>query len=97
MPTLATIRRRLKRELPRLRDAYGVRSLELFGSWVRGEQTDTSDLDVLVIYETVPNLLRFLALEEELSELLGLPVDLVMKEDLKPRVHETVRREALAV
>ncbi len=51
---------RLREELPRLRREYAVRSLGLFGSYVRGEQRRGSDLDVLVEYSEVPGMLRFL-------------------------------------
>jgi hypothetical protein len=71
-----TAANRLRLELPRLRREYAVFSLGLFGSYVRGEQHNQSDLDVLVEFSKVPGILRFLALERDLSQLLGVSVDL---------------------
>ena len=94
---LAELGDRLRRELPRLRDRYQIESLALFGSRVRGEESADSDLDVMVVFVEAPGLLKFLELESHLSDLLGVRVDLVMKDALKPRVSDRVLREAVAV
>jgi predicted nucleotidyltransferase len=83
--------------LPRLQQEYGVRSLGLFGSCLRGEQKDGSDLDILVEFSTVPGMFRFLALERELSRLLGVPVDLVQKETLKPAIGKRIMNEVMQI
>jgi uncharacterized protein len=94
-PSLNDIIVRLQRELPRLQSRYDIQRLELFGSYVRHEQDANSDLDVLVTFERTPGLWRFIELEQHLSELLGVPVDLVTADSLKPRVGERVMREAV--
>jgi predicted nucleotidyltransferase len=68
--------------------------LELFGSYVRGEETAGSDLDLLVSFAETPTLFQFVALEQFLSDKLGVKVDLVMKEALKPRIGERILAEA---
>jgi hypothetical protein len=88
---------RLRRELPRLRRDYAVRSLGLFGSYVRGEQRQGSDLDILVEFSRIPGMLRFLDLERELSHLLGVSVDLVHKEALKPAIGKRILEEVVPV
>lgn len=88
---------RLRQELPRLREEYGVRSLGLFGSYVRGEQKKGSDLDILVEFTRVPGMFRFLELERELSRVLGIPVDLVQKEAMKPAIGKHILREVQPV
>jgi len=88
---------RLREELPRLRREYAVSSLGLFGSYVRGEQRRGSDLDVLVEFSDVPGMLRFLDLERDLSRLLGVAVDLVQKEALKPAIGKRIRDEVLPI
>lgn len=88
---------RLRQELPRLRCDYSVRSLGLFGSYVRGEQGRGSDLDVLVEFSEVPGMLRFLDLERDLSRLVGLPVDLVQKEALKPAIGQRIVKEVVPI
>ena len=57
---------------------YRVASLALFGSYVRRENKSDSDLDVLVSFTDPPGLVRFIQLENELTDLLGIKVDLVM-------------------
>jgi len=88
---------RLRLELPRLRREYAVDSLGLFGSYVRGEQCEGSDLDVLVEFSKVPGMLRFLDLERDLSHLLGVSVDLVQKQALKPYIGKRILQEVLSI
>ncbi len=95
--TIEGIRHQLQEVMPYLRTHYGVRSLALFGSYVRGEATDKSDLDILVEFDTTPSLIQFLALENFLSDLLGVRVDLVLARALKPHIGQAILREAVPV
>ena len=94
---LSQFQRRLREELPLLSQRYDVASLSLFGSRVRQEHRPDSDLDVLVNFRRVPGLFRFIELENHLSEVLGVKVDLVMTEALKPRIRERVLHEVVSV
>ena len=94
---LVRIRKRLREELPLLTDRYQVAWLGVFGSYVRREQRRDSDLDLLVAFREPPGLLQFVRLENYLSDLLGLKVDLVMKEALRPRIGERILEEAVPV
>ena len=87
----------LRENLPGLRERYGVVSLGIFGSFVRGEEREDSDLDVLVDYSRLPDLFNFVAMKLELSELLGVKVDLVMKKGLKPRVGKQILADLVLV
>ncbi len=88
----------LRSVLPELRQRYGVRRLALFGSFARGEPTSDSDLDLLVEFDDRPlTLLQFITLEEELSDLLGVNVDLVERSALKPHIGERVLQELVPV
>ena len=87
----------LQAHLPQLRRAYGVRALWVFGSYVRGEEKRASDLDVLVEFEVIPSFFRFIELEDHLSQLLGVKVDLVMKRALKPGIGQYILAEAVPV
>jgi predicted nucleotidyltransferase len=89
--------RTLHQLLPELARDYHVSSLEVFGSFVRGEQTPASDLDVLVTFEEAPGFFEFIDLENRLSELLNVKVDLVMKKALKPRLEQRILSEAIPV
>ena len=90
---LGRLRDVLRQQLPLLEERYGVASLGLFGSYVRREAGPTSDLDVLVRFHRTPGLIRFIELENYLSDLLGIRVDLVMAEALKPNVAQRVFAE----
>ncbi len=83
--------------LPFLAARYHVTSLGLFGSYLHGTQGPDSDLDVLVSFSTVPSLLRLIELENYLSDQLGVKVDLVPRNALKPRIGERVLREVVPV
>jgi uncharacterized protein len=87
----------LKAMLPELRDRYGVIALGVFGSYVRGEQTPTSDLDLLVEFDPAARfgLLTYCELENTLSDRLTVKVDLVMKTALRPRIGERILQEVV--
>jgi predicted nucleotidyltransferase len=87
----------LRRHLPYLEEQFHVRSLGVFGSYVRHEEKAGSDLDILVSFAEAPSLLGFLALENHLSDLLGVKVDLVMEDALKPQIGERILSEVVAV
>ncbi len=93
----SAITEQLQQMLPMLRHEYGVASLSLFGSYARGEEQMNSDLDLLVTFYEVPGLLQFVALEDKLSDALGIKVDLVMRDVLKPAIGEVILREAVPV
>ncbi len=96
--TLAQLLPHLRTAMPALRERYGVRALSVFGSYVRGEQHAGSDLDLLVEFDDRPlTLLEFIRLENELSELLNLKVDLVEKSTLKPHIGQHILQEVIWV
>lgn len=96
-PSTDEIRARLGALLPALKARYGVRSLALFGSYARGEQTPESDLDLLVEFDRVPGMLAFVNLQHTLEERLGVPVDLFTRPMLKPRLAPRILRDLVAV
>jgi predicted nucleotidyltransferase len=99
MKSLQTIRYQLKALEPTLKKDFAVNSLELFGSYVRGEQTEKSDLDVLVTFSE-PNdvdLLKFIELRLLLKDELGVEVDLIEKDTIKPRMKKQILEEAIPI
>ena len=96
---LEEIKRILQEHREELREKYRVKEIGIFGSYVRGEQRRKSDLDVLVEFEPDAgiDLISFVELEDYLSRLLGIKVDLVMKSALKPRIGERVLREVVYI
>ncbi|MEX2401272.1 MAG: nucleotidyltransferase family protein [Rhodothermales bacterium] len=95
--SISEIQEMLHQEFPSLSSRYNVSSIGLFGSYVRHEQRDESDLDVLVEFDETPSLLKFIELENHLSDLLGIQVDLVMKDALKPRVRPRIMDEIVMI
>lgn len=76
---------------------FGVKSLELFGSFARDEAHVTSDVDILVEFEENPTFDRYMGLKFYLEELLGTKVDLVEKAMLHPSIRSTVESEIIPV
>lgn len=95
LKTIAQIEQTLIDYKPKLVKSYKVKQIGIFGSYVRGEQQPHSDLDILIDFEEYPSLLEFVSLEDELSDRLGVKVDLVMKSGLKPRLGERILREVI--
>jgi len=95
--SLEGVKEHLRRKLPDIQRAYGVVSIEVFGSWVRGEQTVRSDLDILVEFDPSRkvSLFDFVTLEQELSDYLGIPIDLVEKSTVKPALRQRILSEAV--
>ena len=87
----------LQKHLPELRKQFRVKSLGLFGSYVRGQQRANSDLDILVNFDELPSLIKFINLEDRLSELTGLENDLVMEDGLKSNMGKRVLSEVVRI
>jgi hypothetical protein len=87
----------LRQQIQLLRQRYQVESLSVFGSYVRHEQRPDSDLDVLVTFIEPPSLLKFIELENYLSDNIGVKIDLVMKDSLKPRIGRQILSEAVMI
>lgn len=85
-------RRKAIIEAAERRRAHNVR---VFGSVARGEATATSDVDLLVDLENGVGLLDLIGLEREIAELLGVDVDVVPADTLKPRMRARVLAEAV--
>jgi len=73
---------------------FGVTRLGLFGSAVRGEATNTSDLDFVVEFEK-KTFDAYMNLKRFLEELFGCKVDLVIQDGIKPRLREPILKETL--
>ena len=87
----------LRRELPKLQTRFHVQYLGLFGSYVQGTPRRDSDLDVLVEFTEEPGMFEFIELEDHLSSLLGVKVDLVMKDTLKPLIGRHILSEVVGL
>lgn len=92
---LAEIKACLAREKSTL-SKYHIRSIGVFGSFVRGEQRPKSDIDILVDFENDDmDLFTYIELKNHLSSRLGRKVDLVMKDSLKPHIGQRIMDEVV--
>ena len=78
-----------------LKKEYQDKTIGIFGSYARDEQTETSDVDVLVEFESPIGFFKFMKLEDYLSEKLGLKVDLVTPDALKPLIKSNILEETV--
>ncbi len=86
--------RGLKEEIS---ERYKVREIGLFGSVVRGEEKETSDLDILVDFKEDADLFDLVGLSLFLEEKLNLKVDVVPKRALREEIRESVLKEAVSI
>ncbi len=94
---LPEIVEKLNKELPFLSKRYKVKSLGVFGSYVRRAQRADSDIDILVAFSEIPSLLKFIELENYLTDILKIQVDLVMQDALKPRIGQRILQEVVSI
>ncbi len=97
MKKIDVIIEKLRKSKPIIEKKYGVKNLEVFGSYIRGEQKKGSDLDILVEFHQTIDLFKYIELENLLSKKIGVKVDLVMKDTLKPRIKDNILKEAVPV
>ncbi|ARJ66981.1 DNA polymerase beta [Magnetospirillum sp. ME-1] len=93
MRQLGDIIEQLRALQPELRRRYPIRSMGVFGSYARGEQRDDSDLDLLVEIGEGMTLPDYVGLQSELSDALGLKVDLADRSTLRRRIGQKILAE----
>ncbi len=93
MRTDTEIQQCLLENLDQLMRNYSVAEIGIFGSYIRGEQTANSDLDILVNFSKPVGFVAFMQLEQYLQQLLGVKVDLVTRAALKPHIGAKILKE----
>ena len=76
---------------------YGVKKIEIFGSYARGDAKPESDLDVIVEFEDRKSLLELVGIEQELEDTLGIKVDLLTRASISPYLIEKIGKESMVV
>lgn len=94
---LEDVKQQLQELKPTLRKRFKVESIEIFGSYARSEQTEKSDLDILVTYSEMVDLLLVAGLRRYLRRKLHIKVDVVSKEFLNKHIKDQVLEEAVSV
>ena len=87
----------IKQKILPILQRYGVKRVGLFGSCVRGEIREDSDIDILVEIEKDISLLDFVGLKLEIEEALGKKVDLVEYNTIKPLLREKILSEQVII
>lgn len=93
----ASVLERLNAETPALKERYGLRSLAVFGSVARGDDHETSDVDILATFEGRVTFDRYMGLKLELEDLLGRPVDLGTPQTLRPELRDRIAKDLIHV
>ena len=91
--TLTDIKNKLTALKPELHERFGVSEIGVFGSWVRGEQKETSDIDVLVDFDREIGLFEIMELEEYLAEIFDCKVDVAVKRSLRKYIGQHILAE----
>lgn len=99
MKNLTELKECLNDQAPYLKERYGVRVIGVFGSYVRNEQQPESDIDILIELDRPPkiSLIGLVELEHYLSDVLGVPVDIAIRKNLKKRIGERILRELIQI
>lgn len=99
MKSLSEIKNILHNQKPYLHARYGIIDIKVFGSYVRNEQGQDSDIDILVDFGGTPtiDLLDLVNLEQYLSDLLGIKADVAIKSSLRKRIGQRILSEAVPV
>jgi uncharacterized protein len=96
MQTLRQIKSVLAQHKSELAQKYHLRQLGIFGSYARKDKTAQSDIDLLVEFDG-PIGLEFVTLAEELESLLGVKVDLVSVNAIKPKMFKIIKKDLVYV
>jgi len=91
------IKLKIKAQLPFLKKKYQVKQMGIFGSFARNEQTQGSDIDIMVEFASPVGFFDFIRLENFLSTMLDRKVDLVTEKALKPVAKKYILKEIFYV
>jgi predicted nucleotidyltransferase len=97
MKDLEKIRKVINEHSQELEQKYKVKSIAIFGSYVRGEQKKESDIDILVEFTEPVGLLCISSLGNYLSDLLRTSVDVVPKKNIRKELKDAILREAIPI
>ncbi len=86
-------REKIFKKIARLLKNQGAKKIAVFGSYVRGEEKPGSDIDIIVEFFERKSLLELVRIERELSEFLGIKVDLLTEKSISPYLIDTIRKE----
>lgn len=97
MKSLKGVKEIIRKNKQLLEDNYKVKVMGIFGSYSRGNLHKGSDIDILVEFSETPDFFEFIRLEELLQRLLGMRVDLVTPDALKPLIKNEILKETIYI
>ena len=95
--TLDEITEILKEHKKEICERYKVKEIGVFGSFARGEQRKSSDVDILVEFEETTDVFQLIDLEDYLQELLKKKVDVVRKRAIRPELKDVILKEVVNI
>jgi predicted nucleotidyltransferase len=87
----------LKNNKEFLKKNFRVTRIGIFGSFARNEETENSDIDILVEFEKTPDMVTFFSVEEFLEKKLNKKIDMVRPQGLKKHIKENVLSEVIYI
>jgi uncharacterized protein len=97
MKKLTAIKKIIRDHKALLRDRYNINRIGVFGSYARGDTHSGSDVDVLVEFSEPISLIQLVSLENYLTDIVGLKVDVVPKDDIRKELKDTILKDAVFV
>lgn len=97
MKSLEEIKKKIEELKPSIKERFKVKSIGIFGSYIRGEEEEGSDIDILVDFEEGADLFHLVGLSIFLEERLNRKIDVVPKRALREEIKESVLKEAISL
>lgn len=97
MKSIDQIQAVLKANQKELHARFGINSLSIFGSVVRGDAYEESDVDILASFDRPTGLIKLISAENYLKKLLGEKVDLIPREEVRTELKERILSESVPV
>jgi len=96
MKNIDSLKNIINQHKAEIEEKYSVKSIAIFGSYTRNEQSEDSDIDILVEFKK-PVGFQFIHLADYLEKILGIKVDLLTPEAIKPNRRKSVMEEIIYV
>ena len=87
----------IKKGIKKILLKHGVKKIAIFGSYARGEAKRGSDIDIIVEFSKRKSILDIVGIEQELSDNLGINVDLLTEKSISPYLIDSIRKEMIQI
>ena len=97
MREIEDIKKIINQHRQELEERFKIKSIAIFGSYVRGEQKEGSDVDIMVEFVEPMSLLHIVSVENYLSDILRVKVDVVPIKNIRKELKDTILKEAVPI